>query len=305
MNARAGLGAAVTATFFWAAGNIIVRRVDISGAQLAFWRVLATAVVYWIVLHLVGKRLTWHDIRTTAPAAAAISIELVLFFVAIKATTVANATVIGALQPIVILLFGVRRFGEKLSARMIWIGLVAFAGVALVVFGSAEQPIWSPRGDILAFFAMLFFAAYYIFAKAARYRVGAFEFQTTVWVVGSVVLLPFAVWDAGGLVVPALEHWRGIMLLMLVPATGHFLMNWAHPRVELSTTSMLTLGIPVLSALAAALVLDEPIVGWQIAGIAVVITALTAVIRREAQLRAEHSEQELGLQREPTLEDGN
>ncbi len=305
MNARAGLTAAVAAIFFWAAGNIIVRSVDIGGAQLAFWRVLATAVVYWIMLAAIGRRLTWQHIKTTAPAATAISIELVLFFVAIKATTVANATVIGALQPIVILLFGLKHFGEKLSGRMVAISLVAVGGVALVVFGSTAQPIWSPRGDVLAFIAMLFFAAYYIFAKAARYRVPAFEFQTALWIVGSVVLLPFAVWDAGGLVVPALEHWRGIILLMLIPATGHFLMNWAHPRVKLSVTSLLTLGIPVLSALGAAIVLDEPIVGWQIIGIAVVIAALTTVIQREARLRAEHPEAGSGLEREPALEDGN
>jgi len=305
MNARIGLVAAVTAIVFWAAGNIIVRSVNIGGAQLAFWRVLATAIVYWIVLLLIGRRLTWQHIKTTTPAAVAISIELVLFFVALKTTTVANSTVIGALLPIVILLFGIRHFGEKLSGRMVTISLVALGGVALVVFGSTTQPIWSPRGDVLAFVAMLFFAAYYMFAKAARNKVRAFEFQTALWIVGSVVLLPFAMWEAGGLVVPELEHWRGILLLMLIPASGHFLMNWAHPRVKLSITSVLTLGIPVLSTLGAAFLLDEPMVGWQILGMAIVISALALVIQREASLRADHPEEELRLEREPAFEDGH
>ena len=65
-------------------------------------------------------------------------------------------------------------------------------------------------------------------------------------------------------------------------------MNWAHPRVKLSVTSRLTLGIPVLSAIGAALVLNEPIGGWQLPGIAIVLTALAAIIQREAKLRAEH-----------------
>ena len=282
---RAGLIAAVVAVFTWAAGNIIVRRIDLPGLQIAFWRILVTAVIYWIILMLVGRRLTWSHVKQTIPAGVAISLEIGLFFVAIKATTVANTTVIGALQPIVVLLFGIRRFGEQVSARLIGLALAAIGGVALVVFGSSAQPIWSPRGDVLAFVAMLLFAAYYITAKAARYQVPALEFQTAVWVIGTVVLLPFVVIDAGGVVIPDAEHWRGIALLLLIPATGHFLMNWAHPRVRLSVTSLLTLAIPVLSTLGAAWLLEESIVGWQIPGMILVLAALAAVILQEARLR--------------------
>ncbi len=288
--------AAVTAVVFWATGNIIVRLIELGGVQLAFWRVLIGAALYWMALTLSGRRLTWAQLRLSAPAGVAISLELAVFFVAIKATTVANTTVIGALQPIVLLAFGIRRFGERLTAGLAGLAVIATAGVALVVFGSSTQPIWSPRGDILAFGAMLLFAAYYMAAKSARQHVPAFEFQTLVWIVGSVVLLPFAMIDAGGLVVPDTEHWPGIALLLLIPATGHLLINWAHSRVTLSTTSLLTLGVPVLSTIGAALVLDESIVGWQIPGIAIVVAALAITIRREAGYRAAHRrDRESGL----------
>ncbi len=286
MNSRAGLVAAVTAVVFWATGNVIVRRVDLSGLQIAFWRIALLAGIYWLILIATGRRLTWEHFKASAPAGIAISLEIGAFFVAIKSTTVANTTIIGALQPIVLLFFGIHRFGERVTARLVAVSLTALLGVALVVFGSAAQPTWSPRGDLLAFVAMLLFAAYYLFAKSARYRVPALEFQTAVWVAGAIVILPFAVFDAGGIVVPAARHWWGLLAMVAIPGTGHLLMNWAHPRVNLSVSSLLTLGIPVLSTIGAALFLDESIIGWQIPGIAVVIAALSYTIRREAKLRA-------------------
>jgi len=299
---RTGLFAAVTAIAFWATGNIIVRKVDLPGLQIGFWRIVLAAAVYWLILLALGRRLTLTHLKKSAPAGIAISLEIALFFVAIKATTVANTTVIGALQPFVLLVFGIRRFGERITVRVVSLAVVALAGVALVVFGSTAQPIWSPRGDLLAFGAMLLFALYYIFAKTALLEVPALEFQTAVWVVGAVVLLPFAAIDAGGIVIPEWHHWRGLLVLLLIPGTGHLLMNWAHPRVKLSVTSILTLGIPVLSTIGAALVLDEPIIGWQVPGIAIVLLALGEAIRREAQLRAEHpSHQAADLGPEPQV----
>jgi len=286
MNSRSGLTAAIIAIFCWATGNIIVRQVELPGVQIAFWRILLAAGVYWTMLAISGRKLTWVFLKKSIPAGIAISLEIAVFFVAIKATTVANTTVIGALLPIVLLVFGIRRFGERVTARLVILSLVALTGVALVVFGSSAEPIWSPRGDVLAFLAMLLFAAYYVTAKTARTEVPALEFQTAAWVVGAVVLFPLVLIDAGRIVLPSISNWWGILLLLLIPGTGHFLMNWAHTRVQLSVTSLLTLGIPVLSTIAAALVLDEPISGWQIPGIAIVIAALAEAIRHEARIRA-------------------
>jgi drug/metabolite transporter (DMT)-like permease len=299
LNSRSGLIAAVTAICFWATGNVIVRLVELPGLQLAFWRVALAAVVYWSIVLATGRKLTWTHLKTSAPAAVAIGLEIAVFFVALKTTTIANTTVIQALQPIVLLFFGLRRFGERVSARLVALAIVALAGVALVVFGSSGQPIWSPRGDFLAFLAMLLFALYYIFAKTARAAVPALEFQTAVWVIGTVVLLPIAVIDAGGIEVPEMRHWVGLVVLLAIPGTGHFLMNWAHSRVKLSVTSMLTLALPVLSTIGAALFLDEPLAGWQLPGIVIVVVALAAAIRRETQLHLEHVETTGELEPEP------
>lgn len=50
---------------------------------------------------------------------------------------------------------------------------------------------------------------------------------------------------------------------------------------------MLTLGLPVLSTVGAVIFLDEPLGGWQLPGIAIVVAALAAAIRRETLLHLE------------------
>jgi drug/metabolite transporter (DMT)-like permease len=283
-DAQFGLMGASFAILFWASGNVMVSKVPMGGWQIAFWRILLGAVVYTAAVYIAGRRMTWVYLKRSAPTGAAISLEIAFFFVAIKATTVASATVIGSLVPLVLMGVASRTFGEKVSGFLVGVGLVALGGVALVMTGAASGEEWSLRGDLLAVVALLFFSAYFALAKSAREHVPVLEFQAAIWIVGSVVLFPLALVDAGGIDVPSASNWVWLAALLLVPGTGHLLMNWAHPRVKLSVTSLLTLGVPVITTIGGVFFLDQSVDLVQIVGIAIVLGALTAAIQREAQL---------------------
>jgi len=94
-------------------------------------------------------------------------------------------------------------------------------------------------------------------------------------------LLPVSIIDARGIYVPSGANWAWLAALVLVPGTGHLLVNWAHSRVRLVVSSMLVLSIPALSTVAAAVVLDEPITAVQVIGMVIVLGALAVVIKRE------------------------
>lgn len=283
---RTGLFAATVAMICWSAGNVMVRQVPMPGLQIAFWRILLGAVVYAAAVRLSGRRLTWAHIRRTIPTAVAISLEIAFFFVAIKATTVANATVIGSLVPLLLMGVASRRFGEIVTRFLVGATLVSLCGVALVMYGSSSEDTWSLRGDLLSVVALVFFAAYFALGKSARAHVPALEFQAAIWIIGSVVLFPVAVVDAGGIDVPNWSNWWWLVGLLLVPGSGHLLMNWAHPRVKLTITSMLTLGVPVITTIGGVLFLDEAVDVLQVVGIATVLAVLAEVIRREARLQS-------------------
>ena len=281
---RIGLSASALAVTAWAAGNIMVTKVPMPGLQIAFWRILLGAVVYTAAVYVSGRRITVRHLRRSALTGAAIALEIAVFFVAIKSTTVASATVIGSLVPLLLMGVAVRRFGEQVTPFLVGVTVVCLGGVVLVMSGASSSSSWSLRGDLLAVVALFFFAAYFALAKEARAEVPALEFQACLWIVGVVVLLPVALIDAGGVDFPSASNWIWLAALLAVPGTGHLLMNWSHSRVRLSVSSMLTLAVPVLTTVAGAVFLDQSVGSVQVVGIAVVLGALSMVVRREAQL---------------------
>ncbi len=282
--------AAVGAVTCWSTGNVIVAQVDMPGLAIAFWRLVLGATLYAVVLHAVGRRITWAQVRLAVPVAITFALELGLFFTALHLTSVANATTIGSLQTIALLVVASVRFGERIGAWLVGIALVAIGGVAVVMFGDGGDVGLHLRGDLLALAAMVLFTAYFVAVKDVRPRIDTFTLQTLTMALGAVVLLPMAAIDAGGPVPawPSWTEWGWLALLLAIPGTGHLLMNWAHLHVSLSLTGMLTLAIPALSAFGAWLALDQRLTAVQVAGMVVVMASLVVVVRRDARLRARH-----------------
>ena len=281
----AGITGAVLAVVCWSAGNVMVVEAPMPGLQIAFWRILLGAVVYSAIVYASGRRITKAMVRAVAPAGVVISIEIAIFFVALRNTTVANAVVISNLTPLVLLGVASRSFNEKVTGLLVAITGIATVGVALVVFGSSQHTGWQPGGDFLAFVSMFFFAAYFVYAKKGRATVPILEFQACLWITGAITLLPVAVVDAGGVDPPDTTQWLWLAALLAVPGTGHMLMNWAHAHVRLVIASMLNLAVPALSTAGAFLFLDEDVNAVQVLGVAIVISGLAFVVRREAELR--------------------
>ena len=214
-----GLTVAVLGVTCWAAGNVMVVTAPMDGLQIAFWRILLGAIVYTAVVYISGRRITSAMLRAVAPAGVVIAIEIAVFFVAIRETEVANATVISNLTPIVLLAAAARAFNEKVTRLLVGVTVVSMAGVALVVFGSTQHSTWSPLGDSLSFVAMLFFAGYFALAKRGRETVSILEFQACLWIVGAVTLLPVSVVDAGGIDLPSSTQWPILTMLTVNCAT--------------------------------------------------------------------------------------
>lgn len=277
--------AAAIAVTFWSIGNLIVRGTELTGPQIAFWRYLIAAILYATGHQLFVGPLRWVDFKTAAPMGTVLAIEIALFFVAIKSTTVANVTVIGALTPL--LLFGVaaRRFSEHIPLRVVGATALAVGGVAVVVFGSTEGASWSFKGDALAVIALVFFAAYFALGKAARETLSGITLQTHSLIVGVPVLAVVFFVDSGGLPTPPADQWWYVLGLVVFPGTGHLMINWAHAHVSLTLVSLMTLAVPVLSILGAAVLFDELLVGAQVAGIVVVLAVLSFAIVETSNLR--------------------
>jgi drug/metabolite transporter (DMT)-like permease len=278
----AGVAAALTGVVLWGSLVILVKTgEETNGLVMGFHRIWVGALGVSVVALALGQFPDRTAFRTSVPGGLLFAADIVLFFSAIKLTTVANATIVGALQPVILLYVGARQFGERITRALIVLTVIAVSGAALVAIGSAEATgEWNPLGDFLALAALATWAGYFAASKQARQSLGTLEYLTAFLLIAMVVVAPVALVFGGGLGVER-ETWVVILVLALGSgAAGHFLMNWSHGHIPLHLSSMLTLSLPAVSAVSAALVLGEPLIGLQILGIAIVVGALAVVVRR-------------------------
>ena len=134
----------------WGVTGVIAKSVDMGGMALAAYRTTVGAVVLITALLVTGRRVRWADVRAAAPGGVFLGLDLVFFFSAVKLTTVANATVIGALQPALVILVSAPLLKERVAKGAATWALVGLGGTALVIFGAAGLPAWSVAGDALA-----------------------------------------------------------------------------------------------------------------------------------------------------------
>ena len=278
-SSRLGMLAATAAVVVWGVSAIAIKQVDdLSGLGVACYRIWLGAAIVTVLFVVSGGRLSWRIVRVSLAGGIAFTIDLVLFFVAVQETSVANATVIGALQPVLVLAVASPLFGERARpTEVVWGGL-AVAGTVIVVLGGDGGGENSLFGNLLAVGALVSWTAYFVFTKTARQQLTAFEYLTGMAIVAAVAVLPLPLIFDGTLGTTTADGWLIIVYLTVVNGLlGHYLMAYAHGHVTLLTVSLLTLAIPVLSAAGAAAWLDEPLTPLQVAGMVVVLVGLAVV----------------------------
>lgn len=284
--ARPTLGAlaALVGVAMWGSFTVLTRKVpELDGMGLAFHRLWIGAVVVTAVLYASGGRLSWRLLRTSAPGGALFALDVGLFFTALKTTTITNANIISALQPLLIALVVGQLFGERLQ-RTFWVwAALALGGVVLVITGSAarNEGTWSLGGDLLALLAVVSWAGFFIASKQARKSLSSLEYLSGLLLVGFVAIAPVVLLVGGPLAVDSAGSWAVIVAIAVISGgLGHWLMNWAHAHIPLAMASLMTLIIPVAAVATAAVLLDESIGPQQLVGIGVVLGALAMVILR-------------------------
>ncbi|HXK34217.1 MAG TPA: DMT family transporter [Dehalococcoidia bacterium] len=273
------LAAVATAASLWASGGVYVKLADMDGVSVSCVRMWLGAALTFGVVGLMRRPLS-PGIWRAAPAGMLFGVNTALFFSALHLSSIANANLIAALQPAVVLLIAGPMFGEAVGRREVAWTAFAIAGIAIVIVGSTGSPTWSPLGDLLAVGALLTFTAYFAISKQLRESLATVEYFAMVQLVAASVITPFALLRPGGMDAPHPMAWLWIALITAGGVTGHLLVNWAHPRVDITASSLMMLVAPVVAAITAWLVLGEHLGLWQVVGGCVTLVAMVAFVSR-------------------------
>jgi drug/metabolite transporter (DMT)-like permease len=286
----AAIVALSVAMMAWGLSGVVAKGAAMGPVALAAYRTAVATLMLAAILAVRRRRITRAMVWAALPGGIFMGLDLMLFFTAVKLTTVANATVIGALQPALMIFISGPLLHERVAPRAArWAGL-CIVGTAIVVFGASGLPQWSLKGDGLAFLTLFAWTAYFISSRRARRQMDAMEYSAITAGVATLIAWPYAALAGQDLSWPSARSWMAIVGLAIgAGLLGHFLMSVSIPHLPLWISSMMTLAIPVVSTAAAAAFLHEPVTALQIGGMALVLVALALAIR-SSDMRADDLE---------------
>ncbi|MCP3854776.1 MAG: DMT family transporter [Actinomycetia bacterium] len=274
-----GAGVAVTA---WGASGVLAKGIDMDGLAISAYRFWMYALAMVVVLAVRGSPVTMHTMRHSMAGGIALALDVAFFFSAVKLTTIVDATVIGSMQPVILMFAAGPLFGERIGARNAgWAG-VALAGAVGVVMASSGTPEWNIQGDLLSAGAVFAWSGYFVFSKRSKGVISPTEFTvgTALWV--ALITTPLAAVFGQDLSPPSAVSWFWLTVMAFGSGIlGHSVMNWSLVRIPLWVGSVLTLLVPVVSSLLAWAFLNEAITTAQALAMAVVIGALSMIVRSD------------------------
>lgn len=274
------LGAASIAVFVWGFGPLLVRGVDASAGAITFWRFALAQPVMIGAAYLLGGGLSLRVLRRAALPGLLFSVSMLASFLSYQKTSIVNASLIGSLQPALLLVVAPFVFGSRTTLRQAVFGSVSLGGVALLVVGAGGTNGASWVGDLWAAFNLVLWTVYFVLVQRIRDDgEDATSILAAVFLMSFVFAAPVSLVisdDVGGV------GWDGIGLVALMAIgpglIGHGLMTWSQRHLDIRVASLLGLASPVVSTVGAWIVFSQGLGLLQAVGGLLVLIGLAGVV---------------------------
>jgi len=239
------LGAAVIGV-----APILVRLADAGPAAVGFWRVIfATPLLFLMAQKTDGG--VGGAPRLALLAGAAFALDLIFWHYGIAFTSVANATVLTNLTPVVVTAVAWVVFKQR--PRNLFVAAVALAvgGAWLMAAGRGAHAPGSnpPLGDAFSLITAVWYALYFLAVSAARRTVGATRVMFWSGMASAPLLLLTAVALGEDLLPRSAGGWAACVGLGLMHVAGQGSIAWALGRLPAATASVVVLVQPVVAAI--------------------------------------------------------
>ena len=218
---------------------------------LAFWRMFIASGMLWSfsvakprgTLSLINK-------KRIIFAGIFLGCHFACFFVGVRHTSIANATLLANMGPIFTLLIALAQ-GRK-SNTMTYLGL-GMAVVGAIIIQANDFSILGGEnffGNSLALLSALFFALTYVVAETIRVETGNIVYGRVLFLVAAITLLVIAVFFGNSIFDFQPQHIVWLLFLGLVPSIlGHNMLNYAVKYVTPTAVSSVSLGEPIIASL--------------------------------------------------------
>ena len=265
------------AALLWSTGGLFIKWTKLSGLELSFYRSLFAVITVAIVTRKEGFGLN----RITALASTLYAVLLVLFVLATKQTTAANAIFLQYTAPVYLLILEPILYKERFRFRDLITVVICVGGMTLFFVGQLRPQDVS--GNLLALASGLCFALYFLLLRHSKARAVNRASSVIYGNLMAVVLLA----PIGIAALPAIDtrDWFCVLYLGIVQlGLAYILFTTAMARGVRSLDAGIVGYIePVLNPVWVFLVLGERPSQWALIGGTVIIAAVLGHTVMEAR----------------------
>ena len=221
-------GLLVAANLFWA-GNIVLARGmagQVPPVALAYWR--------WTGAFVIAVGFAWPRLKADLPvmmrhwkmmlvlSATGIASYNTMSYIGLTSTSALNVLLLQSASPLIIIVWAYALFRETPTTRQTLGVLVSLAGVAAIAGHGSWQMLAHLRlnhGDIWVLAALVIYGFYFASLRR-RPAVHPLSFLVAAMGLGSLMMLPFMVWDSRPVPDPCggLPSYLGIAYTAVLPS---------------------------------------------------------------------------------------
>lgn len=252
-------------------GPILVRLADCGPVAAGLWRLVFA--LPGLALLARGNGGVGKPPRIALLAGLAFALDLGFWHYGIAFTSVANATVLSNLTPVVVTIVAWIFLRQQPRALFIIAVVMAVGGAWLMAVGrpAGAPGANPPLGDALSAFTAFWYALYFLAVSKARQTMAASRIMFWSSVVGVPILL-IGAFGLGEHILPRTPiGWAAVAGLGAMHIAGQGSIAWALGRLPASTASVVVLVQPIVAALLGWLMFHEALGPLQALGAAVAL----------------------------------
>jgi drug/metabolite transporter (DMT)-like permease len=240
------------------------------------------AIILWLI-SLIQKQtpLKNNNLKRTLIAGIFLGIHFALFFGAIKLTTIANATFLGTLAPVITFIIEKYILKRDYTYTLIWGLRLAVFGAVIIVSESFNFSSSLTIGNLLAVACSVCLGLAIIISESVRQKIGTINYSRTLFSSAAGTLFVIAIIMKIDILGYSYFEYGGLLLLGIIPTIlGHGSMYYAIRYVSPTIVASIPMGEPVLASLLAWFLFQEIIGLGTIIGGSITLIGLVLLVQK-------------------------
>ncbi len=184
------------------------------------------------------------------------------FVVGLASTSVAHASIVVTLMPILVLLLAAFLGQERITARKVVGMVIAATGVGVLQLEKRDGSGATLLGDVLVFLSDVSLAIFTVRSKQLMKRYGSLTINSVAYIGGALAMAPFTVWLSWryGLARASTGAWLSVAYMALFSSViAYLIYNYALTYIPASRASAVSYLQPLGATLLAVMLLGESV----------------------------------------------